>query len=122
MQTSLQGRKRHGTGDISSNHLKAPRLTKVENPTKVHRLYAATIREFYPDSNMILCNNIPQLTNTCSTTSKTAAFGNITTNGDECDEEVPLNNTKTSVTNGTCRHKTAERLNAPRRIDFYLKN
>ena len=75
-----------------NNHIKERHtLTKVENP--FDELQGQTVRcnysqIFYPDSNMILCNNIPQVDEYLFDNIENGSFWEYyDENGNECDEE-----------------------------------
>ena len=76
-------------------------LTKIENPfnelrgQKVRCVYSQI---FYPDSNLVLCNNIPQVDEYLFDNIENGSFwGYYDENGDECDEENAVGQYETEV-------------------------
>jgi len=85
-----------------NNHIKERHtLTKIENPfdelqgQKVRCVYSQI---FYPDSNLVLCNNIPQVDEYLFDNIENGSFwGYYDENGDECDEENAVGQYETEV-------------------------
>jgi len=76
-------------------------LTKVKDP--FNELRGQTVRcnysqIFYPDSNMILCNNIPQVDEYLLDNIENGSFWKYyDENGDECDEENAVEQYETEI-------------------------
>lgn len=100
-----------------NNHIKERHtLTKVKNPRK--ELQGQTVRcnysqIFYPDSNIILCNNnIPQVDEYLFNNIENGSFTTYyAENGDECDEESAVDQSKNKIFQWyLIDNSTAERL------------
>jgi hypothetical protein len=76
-------------------------LTKIENPfgeLQGQKVWCVYSQIFYPDSNLVLCNNIPQVDEYLFDNIENGSFWEYyDENGDECDEENAVGQYETEV-------------------------
>ena len=76
-------------------------LTKIENPfdeLQGQKVWCVYSQIFYPDSNLVLCNNIPQVDEYLFDNIENGSFWEFyDENGDECDEENAVGQYETEV-------------------------